>query len=369
MGYTATKLVEIATAEIGYHEKASNSNLDSKTANSGNKNYTKYGRDLFNAGFFNGNKNGFDWCAQFPTWCVWKLTGKNKKKTEYILCVGGDLSAGCGFALKYYKAAGRFDKTPKVGDQIFFKYNLNDTSYTADHTGIVVRVTDKLIETIEGNSGNEVKRKTYDRSYYAIIGYGHPRFDEAPAAATPPKVETTYVGVSLPILRVGSSGQSVKALQRLLYVMNYYGADGKPLKIDGKFGPNVERAVKKYQELNNLKITGVCDQKMWNKMLGGKTISMPAKKEETIVEEKRYKTLEEIPEAYRAGIKKLVDAGSLKGKGGTLGLDLTEDMIRTLLVSTNYTDKEISKVPKEIANTTEVVGSIRFKNLGVAHKE
>ena len=52
MGYTATKLVEIATAEIGYHEKASNSNLDSKTANSGNKNFTKYGRDLFNAGFF-----------------------------------------------------------------------------------------------------------------------------------------------------------------------------------------------------------------------------------------------------------------------------------------------------------------------------
>ena len=33
MGYTATKLVEIATAEIGYHEKASNSNLDSKTNN------------------------------------------------------------------------------------------------------------------------------------------------------------------------------------------------------------------------------------------------------------------------------------------------------------------------------------------------
>ena len=122
MGYTATQLVKIAEAEIGYHEKASNSNLDSKTANSGNKNFTKYGRDLFNAGFFNGNKNGFDWCAQFPTWCAWKLTGKNKAKTEYILCVGGDLSAGCGFALKYYKQAERFDKNPKVGDQIFFKF-------------------------------------------------------------------------------------------------------------------------------------------------------------------------------------------------------------------------------------------------------
>ena len=204
MGYTATQLVKIAEAEIGYHEKASNSNLDSKTANAGNKNFTKYGRDLFKAGFFNGNKNGFDWCAQFPTWCAWKLTGKDKAKAEYLLCVGGDLSAGCGFALKYYKAAGRFDKNPKVGDQIFFKYTNDDS--TADHTGIVVRVTNSRIETIEGNSGNEVKRKTYDRSYYAIIGYGHPRFDEAPAAATPPKVETTYVGVSLPILRVGSSG-------------------------------------------------------------------------------------------------------------------------------------------------------------------
>ena len=194
MSYTAKQLVAIAEAEIGYHEKASNANLDSKTANSGNKNFTKYGRDLFNAGFFNGNKNGFDWCAQFPTWCVWKLTGKNKKKTEYILCVGGDLSAGCGFALKYYKAEGRFDKTPKVGDQIFFKYNLNDTSYTADHTGIVVRVTDSLIETIEGNSGNEVRRKAYQRTDKTIIGYGHPRYDAEPKKnTTKPSVKTCTV--------------------------------------------------------------------------------------------------------------------------------------------------------------------------------
>ena len=49
MGYTAKQLVKITEAEIGYHEKASNSNLDSKTSNSGNKNYTKYARDLFKA--------------------------------------------------------------------------------------------------------------------------------------------------------------------------------------------------------------------------------------------------------------------------------------------------------------------------------
>lgn len=366
MGYTAKQLVAIAEAEIGYHEKASNSNLDSKTANSGNKNYTKYGRDLYKAGYYNGNKNGYEWCDQFVDWCFFKLCG-SKEKAEYLECQTGDYGAGCGFSMKYYKAAGRFSKTPKVGDQIFFKYT-NDSS-TADHTGIVVGVTSTKVTTIEGNSGDRVQERSYSRSDSTIVGYGHPRFDEAPAAATQSQVETTYVGVSLPVLQFGSSGQSVKALQRLLYVMNYYGADGKPLEIDGKFGPNVERAVKKYQELNNLTITGVCDQKMWNKMLGGKTISMPAKEEKTTVEEKRYKTLEEIPEAYRAGIKKLVDAGSLKGKGGTLGLDLTEDMIRTLLVLIDYTDRAISEALQKMTNTTEVVGSIRFKNLGVAQKE
>ena len=270
MAYTASKLIEIATAEIGYHEKANNSNLDSKTANSGNKNFTKYGRDLFNAGFFNGNKNGFDWCAQFPTWCVWKLTGKNKKKTEYILCVGGDLSAGCGFALKYYKQAGRFDKNPKVGDQIFFKYNLNDTSYTADHTGIVVRVTDKLVETIEGNSGNEVKRKCYQRHDKTIVGYGHPRYDEEPKKAVVTK-EVKTVQVELPILRKGSSGNAVKTLQRLLRQLQYVNLDGKTLLIvDGNFGSNTEAAVKRYQQKHLNGVDGIVGIKTWNKLLLGR---------------------------------------------------------------------------------------------------
>lgn len=267
MGYTATKLIEIATAEIGYHEKASNSNLDSKTANSGNKNFTKYGRDLFNAGFFNGNKNGFDWCAQFPTWCTWKLTGEDKEKAEYILCVGGDLSAGCGFALKYYKQAGRFDRNPKVGDQIFFKYSNDDS--TADHTGIVVRVTDSLVETIEGNSGNEVKRKAYQRNDKTIIGYGHPRYDAEPKKTVITK-EAKNVNIEMPILRKGSSGNAVKTLQRLLRQLQYVNLDGKTLLIvDGHFGSNTEAAVKRYQQKHLNGVDGIVGIKTWNKLLKG----------------------------------------------------------------------------------------------------
>lgn len=55
---TAATLLAIAAAEIGYHEKASNANLDDKTANSGNANFTKYARDLAAAGYYNGNKQG-----------------------------------------------------------------------------------------------------------------------------------------------------------------------------------------------------------------------------------------------------------------------------------------------------------------------
>ena len=51
MSYTATELLKIAAAEIGYKEKESNSNLDNPSANAGDANFTKYARDLAAAGY------------------------------------------------------------------------------------------------------------------------------------------------------------------------------------------------------------------------------------------------------------------------------------------------------------------------------
>ena len=267
MAYTASKLIAIATAEIGYHEKASNANLDSKTANSGNKNYTKYGRDLYKAGYYNGNKNGYDWCDQLCDWLFYQLCGKNKEKAEYLQCQTGNLGAGCGFSLKYYKAAGRFDGNPKVGDQIFFKYTNDDS--TADHTGIVVRVTDSLVETIEGNSGSEVKRKAYQRTDKTIVGYGHPRYDAEPKKTVTKEVKT--VNIAMPILRKGSTGDAVKTLQRLLRQLQYVNLDGKTLLIvDGNFGSNTEAAVKRWQQKHLNGVDGIVGVKTWNKLLNGR---------------------------------------------------------------------------------------------------
>ena len=266
MGYTAKQLVTIAEAEIGYHEKASNSNLDSKTANSGKGNYTKYSRDLHKAGYYNGNKQGFDWCDQFVDWCFFQLCGKNKDKAEYLECQTGKYGAGCGFSLKYYKAAGRFDKTPKVGDQIFFKYSDDDS--TADHTGIVVRVANGLVETIEGNSGSEVKRKAYQRTDKTIVGYGHPRYDAETATKAPAKEEVKTVKIAMPVLKKGSTGAAVKTLQRLLRQLQYVNTDGKTLLIvDGSFGSNTEAAVKRYQQKHLNSVDGIVGEWTWNKLL------------------------------------------------------------------------------------------------------
>ena len=61
MAYYAKTVIDLAEQEVGYLEKASNANLDDKTANAGSGNYTKYARDLYNAGYYNGNKNGYAW--------------------------------------------------------------------------------------------------------------------------------------------------------------------------------------------------------------------------------------------------------------------------------------------------------------------
>lgn len=261
MGITATKLIKTGLAEVGYTEKASNANLDSKNANAGSANFTKYARDLFKAGYYNGNKQGFAWCDPWVDWTFWMACNKNKKEAEYIQCQTGNLGAGCGYSLNYYKAAGRFDKNPKIGDQIFFKYT-NDSSI-ADHTGIVIRITDNTIETVEGNSNNQVRRKCYRRNYKAIIGYGHPRYD-------PEETEIVKTAkIEMPILKQGSKGAEVKTLQRILRQLNYVNTNGKTLiEVDGKFGLNTEAAVKRYQKNHgSTACDGVVGAWTWGKLL------------------------------------------------------------------------------------------------------
>lgn len=169
---TVERLLEVAKGELGYHEKTSALNLDQKRApNDGNGNFTKYSRDLYAAGYYNGSKQGFDWCDVFVDWCFYMACGKDRAKAEEIECQTGPYGAGVGYSARYYKAQGRFFTSPKVGDQIFFGDN--------DHTGIVEKVAGGRVYAIEGNTINGmVERKNYNVNSTWIMGYGRPKYEE-----------------------------------------------------------------------------------------------------------------------------------------------------------------------------------------------
>ena len=183
MGYTASRVVDIVNAEIGYKEKASNSDLDSKTRNAGSKNYTKYARDLAAAGYYQANKQGYEWCDMLNDWCHLQAADGDAKLAQETICQTGPYGAGCTFSMQYYQQQKRFDKNPKIGDQIFFRYS---GSTGADHTGIVVGLPEGKVVTVEGNSGNCVQQRTYNRNDSTIVGYGHPKYAAETAATVTP---------------------------------------------------------------------------------------------------------------------------------------------------------------------------------------
>ena len=167
------QVLNIWADEVGYLEKKSNYLLDDKYANAGSGNYTKYARDMWAAGFYNGDKQSYAWCALMFDWCIFQACG-NAEETKKALCYTGPYGAGCKASVQYYKEAGRYIErgkgTPKPGDQIFF-------GDPASHTGIVERVEDGKVYTIEGNADNAVKRRTYLLTASNINGYGRPRYD------------------------------------------------------------------------------------------------------------------------------------------------------------------------------------------------
>ncbi len=269
-------IVAIALAELGYHEKASNTALDDKTANSGGNNWTKYARDLAAAGYYNGNKNGFPWCDCFVDWVFFKAYGA--VEGQRIQCQSGPLGAGCIYSAQYYQQKGRYDRNPKVGDQVFFQ-----TGGQIGHTGIVVEVTDTTITTVEGNSSDQVKKNTYSRSNGYIAGYGHPLYSDTPAAATeepepvavpapeqdPTPTATTCI-ISLPQLKNGATGSAVKNAQVML-IARGYPCGGRVLAgretADGEFGPTTERSVKSFQGQNKLQADGIIGAATWKALI------------------------------------------------------------------------------------------------------
>lgn len=273
--YNPARVIEIAEAEVGYHEKETPENLDQKTApNDGSGNWTKYGRDMDRiSGFFNGPKSGYEWCAVWVCWDFVQAYGVNAAR--HLLCLPKRSSAaGCTQAAGYFIAAGQFRTDPQVGDQIFFGSSRNDV----DHTGLVEKVTAAYVYTIEGNAENAVTRHRYKKTDGWIVGYGRPRWNEK-AEKDPepdpvpedPKEEEIVVIVQLRQLQQGMGGEEVRTVQRILKMLNY--ATGN---VDGDFGPLTAAAVQAFQRNMGKKhpdrvidVDGIVGPVTWDLLLKG----------------------------------------------------------------------------------------------------
>lgn len=227
MGFDRQKVIDIALAEEGYLEKASNKDLDSKTGNAGKKNYTKYARDMDAIpGFYNGRKQGVAWCDVFVDWCFVQAYGVDDGRA--LLCQPTkSCGAGCKYSRQYYKAKGRLFESPEPGDQIFF-YPADGIGGSAiSHTGLVYKVDNSYVYTVEGNTstasgvvanGGGVAKKKYKLNYNRIAGYGRPNYSagttiqptptqpepDKPETGEEPKGKTVVVTASSVNVRVGN---------------------------------------------------------------------------------------------------------------------------------------------------------------------
>lgn len=231
MANYASKVVEIALGEVGYLEKKSNRNLDSKTDNAGYNNYTKYARDLDAIpNFYNGKKNGYAWCDMFVDWVFVQAFGVDVAK-KLLGQPNRSYGAGCYYSARYYKNMGRFHtQNPQPGDQIFFW-----TSSKSDvgHTGLVYDVDRTYVYTVEGNTsgasgvvanGGGVFCKKYKLNYSLIYGYGRPAYDAEVGSSSVTKPETK------PETKPAAYVPTVKEWQEAAIKDGYkfpkYGADG-----------------------------------------------------------------------------------------------------------------------------------------------
>lgn len=131
-------LVDIALKEVGYKE-------------SGN-NRTKFGE-------YTG-ANGAAWCHSFVSWCA-KEAG-----------LGTDIvpkTASTDTGMNWYKKKDRFrikgSYIPKRNDLVYFKTGRS-------HVGIVEKTSGNTLYTIEGNSSDAVKKRSYPLTEGTITGYG-----------------------------------------------------------------------------------------------------------------------------------------------------------------------------------------------------
>ena len=103
-----------------------------------------------------------EWCACFVSWCYGQM---GLTEPRFAACQ----SQGIPWFQSHGQWGGRDYANIAPGDAIFFDWDLDGS---ADHVGIVVGTDGSRVYTVEGNSGDACKIKSYSLTYECIKGYG-----------------------------------------------------------------------------------------------------------------------------------------------------------------------------------------------------
>lgn len=142
---TATQVLKKAASYLGYTD-----------GTYFGKKFVRY----FNAGSYFGH-SGVPWCAMFVSDVLYEVGVK---------CAGFP-SASCGAALSAARSKGavlKNKKDAKAGDVVIFDWD-GKASNGVDHVGFVEVNKGSYIQTIEGNTGSAVRRRTRNWSTVAAI--------------------------------------------------------------------------------------------------------------------------------------------------------------------------------------------------------
>ncbi len=116
-----------------------------------------------------------EWCACFVSWCA--------DQCGYIENGIIPKYAGCINGVDWFKERNQWADNniePTPGMIIFFDWDNKGSSGPqdglSDHTGIVEKVENGIVYTVEGNTGDSCAERQYSVGHYEILGYGIPAY-------------------------------------------------------------------------------------------------------------------------------------------------------------------------------------------------
>lgn len=272
---TAAQAVAGMEYWLNYFEKASSAYATSRAKscfpmNKGSANYTY-------AGYLCGVQ-GQAWCAAQVTTGITEACKSVKSDAReimygvwpYINCAQvWDAAPSDKKIWSYYQRfvlgkGDRVNRVPVAGDIMIF----TDDQKSRSHTGMVYACDGTYVYTIEGNSSNMCRKRSYKLTDKYLYGWIHPAYKASSDTPTTPIKQYGDLCCKDPKLHVlskGTAGPEVERAQILLIGLGFKcGDDGA----DGIFGPATKQAVINYQKQFWTNPDGIIGAKTWPKLLG-----------------------------------------------------------------------------------------------------